>query len=65
MALGTVIWYEGVERSKALRISVFMSVTPVAALIFSYLVLGEPFEVIHLLGIAIVIGAIWLFDHTK
>ena len=52
MALGAVLWFMGNRDVSGTTASVFMGVMPVSALVLSYLLLGEPFEWIHLVGMA-------------
>lgn len=58
MALGSVLWYLGVSRVSGITASAFMGVMPVSALLLSYVLLGESFEPIHGVGMAIVLAAI-------
>ncbi len=55
MAIGSVLWYSGVARAPGITASAFMGVMPVSALLLSYLLLGEAFEWIHLVGMAAVL----------
>lgn len=54
LGLGTWIWYSGLKRAESLNASLFMSVMPLSALIFSYILLGEEFLWIHLVGIVLI-----------
>lgn len=57
MAVGSVLWYSGVSRAPGTTASAFMGVMPVSALILSYLLLGEAFRWIHLVGmVAVLVG---------
>lgn len=58
MALGSVLWYSGVARASGSTASAFMGVMPVSALLLSYLLLGESFQWIHLVGMALVLFGI-------
>lgn len=60
LALGTTLWYLGVMQVSGATASAFMGAMPLSALVLSYLLLGEAFEPIHLLGAAAVFGAIGL-----
>lgn len=53
MALGSWLWFQGMQRVHAAQASAFMAVMPIAALVGSYLLLGEAFQVIHAVGMAI------------
>lgn len=54
LALGTLLWYSGLEKAEGTIAAGFMGIMPASALILSYVLLGEPFEVVHLAGFAIV-----------
>lgn len=57
MALGSALWYAGVAKAPGLTASAMMGVMPVSALVLSYVLLGESFEWIHLVGmIAVLFG---------
>lgn len=57
MALGSLLWYSGVARAPGTTASAFMGVMPVSALLLSYVLLGESFEPIHLVGmVAVLLG---------
>ncbi len=58
MALGSVVWYLGVQQVAGTTASAFMGVMPVSALVLSYLLLGEAFEPLHLAGMAAVLAGI-------
>lgn len=59
MALGSVLWYEGVKRVPGTTASAFMGVMPVSAVVLSYILLGESFEILHAVGMAIVLGGVF------
>jgi drug/metabolite transporter (DMT)-like permease len=60
--IGTVgaylLWYQGMPKVPASTAGVFVGLTPVSAVVLSYLVLKEPFEWSHLLGMLCVLAAI-------
>lgn len=58
MGLGSVVWFHGVMRAPGTTASAFMGVMPVSALLLSYLLLGESFRLVHLLGMLSVLGAL-------
>jgi drug/metabolite transporter (DMT)-like permease len=63
LALGTTIWYTGVKQVEGSIAAGFMGVMPVSALVLSYVLLGETFEWIHLLGFGIVfVGVVLIID---
>ena len=55
MALGSVLWFGGVRRVAGTTASVFMGVMPISALVLSYVLLGESFRWIHVVGMALVL----------
>lgn len=57
MAIGSALWYAGVAKAPGITASAFVGVMPVSAILLSYLLLGEAFEWIHLIGmIAVLLG---------
>jgi drug/metabolite transporter (DMT)-like permease len=60
--IGTVgaylLWYQGMPKVSASTAGVFVGLTPVSAVVLSYIVLREPFEWYHLVGMLCVLGAI-------
>jgi drug/metabolite transporter (DMT)-like permease len=60
LALGTVLWYRGVSEVEGSIAAGFMGVMPVSALVLSYVLLGEPFRWVHLLGFALVFAGVLL-----
>ncbi|GAB4377264.1 MAG: DMT family transporter [Elainellaceae cyanobacterium] len=60
LALGSVLWYRGVAKVAGSTAAGFMGVMPVSALVLSYVLLGEPFAWIHLLGFAAVFAGVLL-----
>ena len=60
LALGTVLWYRGVEQVPGTVAAGFMVVMPVSALVLSYLLLGEPFHWMHLAGFGLVFAGVML-----
>lgn len=60
MALGSVLWFMGNRDVSGTIASVFMGVMPVSALVLSYVLLGEPFEWIHVAGMATVLAGLVL-----
>lgn len=55
MALGSWLWFRGMSRVPAGTAAPFMAVMPVSALVLSYVLLGEAFAWIHVLGMATVL----------
>jgi len=60
LALGTTIWYSGVKQVQGSIAAGFMGVMPVSALVLSYVLLGEQFQPVHLLGFGIVFSGVVL-----
>jgi drug/metabolite transporter (DMT)-like permease len=58
MGLGSWLWYRGVQRVAGTTASGFMGVMPVSALVCSYVLLGEDFAWIHVLGMAGVLAGL-------
>ena len=55
---GFVLWYAGSARVSGTEASVFTALAPVSAVLFAFLLLGEPVGVHQLLGIGCVLGAV-------
>lgn len=60
MALGSVLWFRGMARVRAAQAAPFMAVMPVSALLLSYLLLGEAFAPVHVVGMALVLVGLGL-----
>lgn len=60
LAIGTTIWFNGLEQVRPSTASGFMGAMPASALILSYVWLGDKFHYIHLLGFALVFISIVL-----
>ncbi|SHF67606.1 Permease of the drug/metabolite transporter (DMT) superfamily [Modicisalibacter ilicicola DSM 19980] len=60
LAVGTLIWFRGLSQVPASTASGYMSAMPAAALVLSYLWLGDEFHPIHLIGFALVFSSIGL-----
>lgn len=67
LALGTLLWYNGVSKTSGTIAAGFMGLMPASALALSYLLLGEEFRVIHLAGFAIVFASVLLmsWEHAR
>jgi drug/metabolite transporter (DMT)-like permease len=67
LALGTWLWYSGVAKAEGTVASAFMGLMPVSALILSYILLGESFRWIHLIGFVTVFAGILLiaWEHAR
>ncbi|WP_077962650.1 DMT family transporter [Ensifer adhaerens] len=55
---GFVLWYAGSARVSGTEASVFTALAPVSAVLFAFLLLGEPVGVHQLLGIGCVLAAV-------
>jgi drug/metabolite transporter (DMT)-like permease len=62
LGLGSLVWYTGVQRASGTVAAGFMGVMPVSALVFSYVLLGEPVRPAHLAGFAIVFAGVVLIS---
>lgn len=60
MGLGSVLWYNGVQKVEGSTAAAFMGVMPVSALVLSYVLLGESFEWIHMGGFSLVFAGVLL-----
>ncbi|MGE3181566.1 MAG: DMT family transporter [Phycisphaerae bacterium] len=67
LALGTWLWYSGVRKAEGSVAAGFMGVMPASALILSYILLGEQFRWMHLLGFLIVFAGVLLisWEHAR
>lgn len=62
LGLGSILWYAGLQRASGTVAAGFMGVMPVSALVFSYVLLGEPVHAAHLIGFAIVLCGVVLIS---
>ncbi|MBZ9674011.1 DMT family transporter [Mesorhizobium sp. ES1-3] len=67
LGLGSWLWYSGVAKAEGSIAAGFMGVMPASALILSYILLGEPFRIVHLAGFAIVFAGVLLisWEHAR
>jgi drug/metabolite transporter (DMT)-like permease len=67
LSLGTWLWYSGLRAVEGSVAAVFMGVMPVSALVLSYILLGESFQWMHLLGFGIVFAGVLLisWEHAR
>lgn len=67
LALGTWCWYSGIAKTEGTIAAAFMGLMPASALALSYLLLGEPFQWIHLLGFGVVFAGVLLmsWEHAR
>jgi drug/metabolite transporter (DMT)-like permease len=62
LALGTALWYWGLTQTEGSVAAVFMGLMPVSALVLSYILLGEAFRWMHLLGFSVVFASVLLIS---
>jgi drug/metabolite transporter (DMT)-like permease len=67
LALGTALWYRGAAAAEGSVAAGFMGLMPVSALVLSYVLLGEPFAWMHLVGFAVVFAGVLLisWEHAR
>jgi len=67
MGLGSVLWYKGIQQVEGSIAATFMGIMPISALILSYLLLGEQFQWLHVIGFALVFSGVLLIIsvHSK
>lgn len=58
VVISYLIWYTSVQRVGNARTAVYSNLTPVAAIVFAWLVLGDALMPLQLLGAAIVLGGL-------
>jgi drug/metabolite transporter (DMT)-like permease len=62
LGAGSAIWYSGLARAEGTTAAGFMSIMALSALVLSYVLLGESFELIHIPGIVLVLASIGLMS---
>jgi drug/metabolite transporter (DMT)-like permease len=67
LALGTWLWYSAIAKTPGTVAAAFMGLMPVSALVLSYVLLGEAFRWVHLLGFGIVFAGVLLMsvEHAR
>ncbi|NCC22758.1 MAG: DMT family transporter [Alphaproteobacteria bacterium] len=67
MALGSLLWFNGVEQVPGHISAVFMAIMPVSALVLSYVLLDEAFEWMHLAGFGLTFAGVLvvIYEHWK
>jgi drug/metabolite transporter (DMT)-like permease len=65
--IAPVLWYAGARKAAGAMTAVSMSAMPLTALLLSYVLLGESFRWIHLLGFGFVFAGVVLmiFEHAR
>lgn len=62
LGAGSALWYSGVARASGTTAAGFMAVMPLTALLLSYVLLDEPFRLMHLPGMALVLASLGLMS---
>jgi drug/metabolite transporter (DMT)-like permease len=62
--LGQFFFIRGVELIGANRAGLFINMVPIFGTLLSILILGEAFQLYHATAIALVLGGIWLAEHS-
>lgn len=60
MGLGSLLWYKGIQKVDGSTAATFMGVMPVSALLLSYVLLGESFQWVQLIGFGLVFSGVLL-----
>ncbi|MFX0077457.1 MAG: DMT family transporter [Candidatus Hermodarchaeota archaeon] len=63
--LSLYLWYKALTYIEIGKASIIISLTPIISSVFSFLVLGEPFTVFHLIGMIIIIFSIIMIVRVK
>lgn len=64
MGLGSLLWYSGLAKVSGSTAAGFMGIMPLSALILSYLLLKEPFQILHLVGFGAVFAGVILIGQA-
>lgn len=67
LAFGSFLWYRSIARTEGSIAAGFMGLMPVSALALSYILLGEPFRLLHLAGFGITFLGVLLisWEHAR
>jgi drug/metabolite transporter (DMT)-like permease len=67
LALGSWLWYTGIAKVQGTIAAAFMGIMPLSALVLSYILLDESFQMIHLLGFGTVFSGVVLisWEHAR
>ncbi|MDJ0720886.1 MAG: DMT family transporter [Desulfobacterales bacterium] len=63
--LGFVWYYEGIQRIGATKAGIFINFVPVSAIVFSFLILGEPLTASLLVGTLLVLSGVYLTNRPS
>ena len=61
-ALGQQAWLYGVDGVGPSRSGIFGNLVPVSALVFSFVILGEPVGVREISGVGLIVLGVWLVN---
>jgi len=64
-ALGQQAWLYGVSSIGPSRAGIFTNLIPVSSLLLSLAILGEPFDMVKVIGIALVLSGVWLVTRSS
>jgi drug/metabolite transporter (DMT)-like permease len=64
MAVAMILWNRAIARVEVGQVAIFSNLTPVATLVLSALLLGEPITLPLLAGGALVVGGAYLTQRT-
>jgi drug/metabolite transporter (DMT)-like permease len=59
-AMTYFLWYSGLKKASASQAAVFTGIMPISALLLAYVFLGEPLKFVDVLGLALVLGGVFL-----
>src|SRR5262245_9433151 len=62
--LAQVFYIRGVELIGANRAGLFINLVPIFGTLLSILILGEDFQIYHAIAMVLVLGGIWLAEHS-
>lgn len=64
LGLGSLLWYSGLAKVAGSTSAGFMGVMPLSALVLSYVLLGDPFRWLHLVGFGAVLAGVILISQA-
>lgn len=64
LALGSLCWYKGLQKSQASTAPAFMGLMPLSALVISYWLLDEEFHLFHLIGFGLVFSGVLVMSRA-
>jgi drug/metabolite transporter (DMT)-like permease len=63
--LSQIFFIRGVELIGPARAGLFVNLVPVFGALLAVVLLGEPFALYHAIGLALVLGGIWLAERRR